>query len=187
MSDYPYPTINVIKEDTPFYQEMKRPTMNGRVLIQGPPAPGKDYPLYTQNNAGLKNYKCEAVKHILSPNKLQEIFFSKENIDNLQNQLRYWTWIESNKKHIVARQSDDDMVIIMRSVYFQYGKNLDFNIADQVKELNGMVLQYALPVVLSNIEQYLYYKYDVSRLPEPIPLPVLTTTAGTRTHPNFLL
>jgi hypothetical protein len=93
MSDYPYPTINVIKEDTPFYQEMKRPTLNGRVLIQGPPAPGKDYPLYTQNNAGLKNYKCEAVKHILAPNKLQEIFFSKENIDNLQNQLRYWTWI----------------------------------------------------------------------------------------------
>ena len=69
----------------------------------------------------------------------------------------------------------------MRSIYLQYSKNLPYNIKEQIKELNTMILDYCIPNILTEVEQYLSYKVNVSTLPKPMARPESLSSAGTKT------
>lgn len=142
--------------------------------------------LYEEIDNGNKLFKTEAVKNILSTNKLQELFFSEQNIDIIQKLLTYHVNLQSNGRHQIGRQSDNELKIVMKSIYLQYGKNADNNINTQVKELNAYVLDYCIPLILSNIEQYIIFKRDVSTLPVPLDNPKYTSASGTRTAPDYI-
>lgn len=142
--------------------------------------------LYEEIDNGNKLFKTEAVKNILSTNKLQELFFSEQNIDIIQKLLTYHVKLQSNGRHQIGRQSDNELKIVMKSIYLQYGKNADNNINTQVKELNAYVLDYCIPLILSNIEQYIIFKKDVSTLPVPLDNPKYTSASGTRTAPDYI-
>lgn len=181
-------TGNIVKDllDNKSLQEVQFSLLrNGRVDIEGIPIEGS-YSLYEEKDTGTRKYRTEAVKGILTENRLQEVFFSKENIDIIQRLIIYHVKVQSKGTYNITRQSDSNLQVIMRSVYLQYGKNQNNNIVQQVKELNNMVLGYAVPNILSNISQYLYYKKDVSRLPIPIDRPMYISPAGTRTHPDYI-
>ena len=64
----------------------------------------------------------------------------------------------------------------MRSIYLQYSKNLSTDIIEQVKLLNKLVLEYAIPQVYGEAQGYLQYKHDVSTLVVPMSLPVMSKT-----------
>jgi hypothetical protein len=142
--------------------------------------------LYEETDSGNKLFKTEAVKNVLASNQLQELFFSEQNIDIIQKLLAYHVKLQSNGKHHIGRQSDNELKIIMKSIYLQYGKNLDSSIQTQVKELNAYVLDYCIPLILSNIEQYIIFKKDVSTLPVPLDNPKYTSASGTRTAPDYI-
>jgi hypothetical protein len=160
--------------------EIKGNNYNGRVNIANKDAQPQ-WPLFQQNNNGVKNYKEEALRGIQSDSTLSQVFFSKQNIDLIQNQIRYNVWIKSNKKHIIGRQSDTELEIVMRSIYLQYSKNLQYNIKEQIEELNSMILKYCIPNILSEVEQYLSYKQNVSSLPQPMERPQSLSSAGSKT------
>ena len=96
--------------------------------------------------------------------------------------MRYRVWVESGKKHVIGRQSDGELKIIMRSIFLQYGKYRDTRIIDQVKELNKIACQYTIPNILSNVEQYIGYKKDLSFLPKPLALPQNLSIKGTKMY-----
>ena len=106
--------------------------------------------------------KNPAIESIHTTTKLNFAYFSKQNIDIIQNALRYKVWIRTNKQHIIERQSDTELGIIMRAYYLQYGKNLPDHIPEQVEELNNMVIEYLVPKILVQIQQYLSYLKDIS-------------------------
>jgi hypothetical protein len=60
------------------------------------------------------------------------------------------------------------------------------DIPSQVKELNAYVLDYCVPNIITNAKQYVKYANDVSTLPIPIENPKYTSSAGTRTHPDYI-
>ena len=158
----------------------EKDVLNGRVDIMNTKSEPQ-WPLFQQNNNGVKNYKEEALKGIQTKSKLSQVFFSKNNIELLQNQLRYNVWLQSNKKHVIGKQSETELEIIMRSIYLQYSKNLPYNIKEQIEELNTMILDYCIPNILSELEQYLAYKVNVSQLPEPMARPKSLSSAGEKT------
>lgn len=151
---------------------------NGRVNIMGTPISQTVFPLFQENTTGDLVYKNEALKSIQNKSKLSDLFFSKLNIDSLQKIIKYRVWIESNKKHKIANQSEHQLKIIMRSIYLQYGKFNENNIVNQVKELNERVCKYSISNILSNIEMYVGYKKTVSYLPMPIVLPENVSIKG---------
>ena len=158
---------------------------NGRVDIMNKQL--QSIPLFEQKNTGNTEYKCNAVSNILELTPLQLVFFGKDNIDRLQELIRKNVYIQSHQKHIIQNQSNTDLKIVMRSIYLQYSKNLNSHVNEQVGILNQLVLEYCVPNILSNLELFLHYKKSVSNLPDSrLPNPVYTSSAGTRTNPNWI-
>lgn len=153
---------------------------NGRVNIMGDSIETSEFPLYEQNNNGNLFYKNEALKSIQTNTELSNLFFSSENIKNLQITIRYRVWIRSKKKYLIGDQSENELKLIMRSIFLQNGKFNNNNIINQIKELNELVCNYSVSNITSNIEMYLAYKNTVSYLPKPLLLPKNVSIKGTK-------
>jgi hypothetical protein len=128
----------------------------------------------TENNTNLisRNMNCTDVS---------AIFFSDDNVNLLQIGIRNKVLNLSNGKYNIGKQSDIDLKIIMRSIYFQYGKNTTHNVRAQVLDLNTRVIDWCVPEIISNIKQSDKYIMDISMLPMPLDRPNLTTQKGLRT------
>jgi hypothetical protein len=116
----------------------------------------------------------------ISNTELSNLFFSQMNIDALQKGLRNLVYERTNQKTIIGKQDETELKIIMRSIFLQYGKNQNSNIIQQIRELNGLVLNWAVPEIISNLKQHEIYKKDISTLPMPLERAQLTTQKGTR-------
>jgi hypothetical protein len=168
--------MNYFTEYSPYQQSTQ---FNGRVNITKPSS--LQIPAYQKSTMDNSTFYAEAVQGHFTPNEVSNLFFSCQNIDALQEGLRYRIYKESNGKYVIGRQSDQDLKVIMRSIYLQYGKNLKTNVVEQVKDLNKRVLDWAVPEVLSNVKQYDKYKMEVSTLPVPMERGPLLTIKGTKT------
>ena len=81
-----------------------------------------EYQMFYQQNNGLEQFKNEAIRTILQRNPLSNVFFSKENIDYLQNKIINRVYELSGNKHKIGRQSDTELQLVMRSIYLQFNK-----------------------------------------------------------------
>ena len=119
-----------------------------------------------------KDYSDLSVKGILEENSLNSLFFSEMNVKAIQDTLRYRVY--KNTDQVISEQSSNDLFIIMRSIMLQYANfrvGVD-NVIDEIKRLNGKVLDYAVENVSSNVKQHMVYVEDLSKLPVPMDMPV---------------
>jgi hypothetical protein len=122
-------------------------------------------------------------------NTLSRTFFSPENTKIIQNAIRKDVYDRSgDKQWVIDEQSADELQIVMRSLYLQYAKNLEFDIPGQISELNRLVIEWCVPRIMSEIQMYDYYLKDISTLPVPLPQPMSMSSAGTKSVPfrNFM-
>ena len=126
-------------------------------------------------------FQGDALKGIIQTNPLSSLFFSKDNIDALQQGIRYLVYEQSCKKHIIDRQSDEDLKIVMRSIYLQHAKHQPINIQQQVIDLNKEVLRFCVPKILNEIDAYLAYRSEITKNPEPIARSQNVNNTGTKT------
>jgi len=106
---------------------------------------------------------------------LSKAYFSKENIQIIQNGIRAGVYEKSNNQYLIGDQDCDKLKTIMRSVFLQHSANQPNNIPQQINELNKIVLDYCIFHVYSEAQSYLKYLYDVSTLAVPIALPIVET------------
>jgi hypothetical protein len=128
-------------------------------------------------NEGVLN----TVSRLYSANCVSETFFSKNNLDIVQEGIINSVYNKSEGKYKIGRQSDQELTIIMRSIYFQYGKNNNFNVIEQVRELNRIVINWCVDEIITNINQYMNYKTNISTLPMPMERAQLPSQKGTKT------
>jgi hypothetical protein len=117
-----------------------------------------------------------ATEGIWNDTLLSTIFFSKDNIQIVQNGIRAGVFEKSNGQYIIAPQDCDSLKIIMRSVYLQNAINSPHNISQQIQELNKLVLYYCIQQVYSEAQSYLKYLDDASTLVVPISHPVMANS-----------
>ena len=154
---------------------------NGRVInidnIQRP-----SYPLFHQSPEKEKKvFAKNALNGIQEHSPLSLKFFSDENVDNIQNLLRYTVYMKTDKKHNVSRQSELDLKVVMRSIYLQHSPNLKMYIDKQVYFLNKLVVDWCYPKIINEIDQYVGYLDSLEKMPVPIQHPTNVSSAGTRT------
>jgi len=140
---------------------------NGRVDISGD-VRHKSFPLYETTETDVNRNVEFSVRTLQTSTPLSDLFFSRQNLDILQNSIRKAIYDKTDGKSIIDRQSDIELEIVMRSIYLQYSQNRDDNLISQVEDLNLLVQDYCIPIVYSNMLQYMQYKKDISELPVPL-------------------
>lgn len=117
----------------------------------------------------------------LQATDVSERFFSQANIDHLQRRLQQE--IRKHMGYTIDRQSDEQLLIVMRYVYMQSGRHDGGT--REVARLNDLVLREIVPQVGSGLAQYLGYLRDASTLPTPIARAQATSIRGTKTAELF--
>ena len=111
-------------------------------------------------------HQINVISRNLDCTEVSKIFFSIANIDLLQKGIRNKILNDTNGQINISRQSDDELKIIMRSIYFQYGKNSLNNIKEQILDLNTRVIEWSVPEIISNVKQSQKYLQDISTMPD---------------------
>lgn len=106
---------------------------------------------------------------------LTYLYFSKRNIENLQNIIRFIVHRELSV--IIDRQSNRELLVVMRSIFEQYsrhppyldeskGDNYNMKIVEktirEVERLNDIVINEVVPKVVSMVLQFFGYLEDVN-------------------------
>ena len=153
------------------------PTTNGRIDIISP----------TLNNQfelsdKIPVHTTAAFRDAMTGNwmntPLSLAYFSSQNITILQNNIRKGVFDKSNGEFIIGMQDEDELKIIMRSVFLQNSINLETNIREQIRDLNALVESYAIDQVYKEAISYLKYKRDASNMYALLALPSNSSTRG---------
>lgn len=139
------------------------------------------YQLFEEKKGPNYNFQNEAIKGTHSNNDISRMFFSAQNIDALQEGIRYSVYVKSCKKHVIGRQSDADLKVIMRATYLEKAAHQVPDVLAEIKRLNGIVIDYCVPRILQEINMYLRYKSDISKLPVPLDRGEFSSSKGTKT------
>jgi len=122
-----------------------------------------NYKKLSYDNTGDTGY-CP-LEGIQEKSLLSETYFSKENINLLQRVIIQSVYDVSKGKYKIGKQSSQELLIIMRSFYLKYSKNLDYDITEQIRVLNDKVIKYSVEIILTNIKQQKEY---VKQIDEPL-------------------
>jgi len=123
----------------------------------------------------------ELIGHIHYATPLNTAFFSKSNIDYIQQAIQDQVYSMSGNKHRIDRQSDDDVKLIMRSYYMTYGRNNPNTVDSDLADLNARVIGYSSAKVFSELDFYMFYRQDIAEFAQPIANPMDVHVKGTRT------
>lgn len=167
-----------------FYSQTKIPNApkhTGRLPLSGkeeslpiPPAV-----LYAPEPYLVPNKVSEQIQYRHTDTPLNRLFFSQGNIDRLQSDIQNTVrgMINAN----IDRQSDSDLMLVMRSYYLQYAQNYPSNLQQELDELNQRVVNFCANRIAVEVEAYRYYRKDIMDFPAPIQNPINVKIYGTRT------
>ena len=110
---------------------------------------------------------------------LNEQFFGQANIDLLQSSIQ--GAVRQMVSADIGRQSDPDLMIVMRSYYLQYARNNPNEVREELADLNDRVISFCANRIAVEVEAYRYFRKDILDFPEPIARPIDVGIYGTRT------
>jgi hypothetical protein len=135
------------------------------------------------------------MRNIHIENPLSYLFFSERNIKSVQNLLRYVVHQEMGQ--VIDTQSRQELLIIMRAIYIQYGNHSeslelantreqkDYILEQTVEEvgrLNELVVNETVPMIASQLQQYMDYLRDSSTQPVQINDPINDSIKGQKNY-----
>lgn len=151
---------------------------NGRVNIIDQPKADSYFNLFDRTKSNKTSFR-DALKGVKQDNELSNYFFSKENIQIVQNGLRAGVYKMSKNKFVIGEQSYDNIKIIMQDAYYEHALNHPGNIASQISTINQHIFDKYVPKLYGEAVGYLKYREDVSTVKEPIYYP---KPSGDRDH-----
>ena len=137
--------------------------------------------MYAKENNPHRDLADNALTGIHEKSLLSKLFFSPQNVQTIQNMIRYSIFKTSQGKYTIGDQDPLELQIIMRSIYLQYSRNNYSDTTAQIKRLNEIIVEEMTPKVLANIQQYLTYLKDRSKPfngSGPIERPINVSSAG---------
>ena len=139
---------------------------------------GTPFELYENNN--VINNKSNHMTANFCKTSLSDLYFCQSNIDLVQDVIIKGVYKMSNGVKI-GKQSEDELLIVMRSIFLQHCKHQPNNIQQQITELNNLVLDYCIPNINSNIKQYKGYIHDITKQQDIMDMPQSVNIKGEKT------
>lgn len=146
---------------------------NGRIFI-APDEIVQPYELF-KNSTQPQQTDTNIISNIVVPNALSRTFFSNDNIERLHLMIIDEVYKSCQKK--ISRQSYQELQIIMKSIYLQYSRNLNYDIEGQIATLNKYVVDECVRIIVPNILQYNKYMNDIT---SPIPIMPLSQNVSNK-------
>jgi hypothetical protein len=112
-------------------------------------------------------------KAVLNINKLKQVFFSPENVKYLQEKMAYEV-LMTTKKYKIPYQNEQDLRMIMETIYFDKTRNIGYDLNEQLAELNTYIVKFCVPLIINEINVYLNYLDDINKPRSLNTLPVST-------------
>jgi hypothetical protein len=122
----------------------------------------------------------DAIRGNVQATPLNQAYFSPANVTVVQNKIRREVYDRSNGEFLIDPQSADELMIVMRAMYLQYGKNQPTNIAGQIAELNQIVADWCVPKIVAECSMHQTYLRDIQNLPMPMEHPMMMSMTGTK-------
>jgi hypothetical protein len=120
------------------------------------------------------NLHLDSLKQCETP--LNTLFFSDFNKNLLQRGVRQ---AFKNKTGIsIDYQNPDDLYGIMRVVFINNAGDHHQRVKEQVKVMNGRVIDTALSQIQTGVSQYMSYVKDIDTISVPLDQPINTSTVG---------
>lgn len=127
----------------------------------------------------VENYLREATLMIRQcDTPLSHIFFTVENVQEIQNSLFYL--VRTRTGHSIDRQSDVELIQIMRSVYEAFADDVYAAREAEVRRLNAIVLDIVSSQVVEGTKQFLQYIRDASTMYTPLDRGINASIKGER-------
>ena len=123
-----------------------------------------------------------------TPAEFNTTFFSKKNVDFIQNKL-----ITETKRYTgvnIGRQNDDELIMMMCGIYVQ-DSTFNGSMKESLKKINTLVITECLKQILPGVRAYVLYLRDAS-MPfngggeNAFARPRDVSEKGTRVIPGFL-
>lgn len=142
---------------------------------------GKNESYYCGGNATI------ASKHLHMENsQLAKIYFSQENIDRINKQVRREIYRRTDGKFRIEKDSDNlDMQTVMDIVFDEHAKHLPDQIIRQVKLLNNQTVDYIVPNAITMIDQTSKYLKQLDQPIQPMDRPLNVNNGGRKTLPSM--
>ena len=157
---------------------------NGRINLTGgrssASGPVDSLPGFSHRTDVAASEADDMIRGNMATNPLNSAFFSPANVQIVQNKLRREVYDRSHGDFLIDEQSVDELIVVMRAMYLQYGRNQPTDIAGQILELNQLVADWSVPKILAECSMHKTYLHDIQNLPVPMAHPILLTKTGTK-------
>lgn len=158
-----------------------------QVIVQYPELNSvKNSPLnkYAKDRFSISRHELtdySMISHV-QESEFTRLFFSKSNIQIIQNELRYRVYLSSNARHIIEEQDLTHLGPIMENIYlnYSYNPNERCKYKAEITRLNDLVLNVCVPMVISAVEMQLGYIKKISSDVIPMPAGEYTSKKGTK-------
>ena len=122
----------------------------------------------------------ESVKEIQSENTLSKVFFHRKNINLIQKKIIKQVLKKSNNKYLIEKQNEEDLLVVMKSIFLRFAKHSPRDIKNQINELDNLVVDAVTPEIISQINAYVNYMKVIYGPNEVMDLPKYVSNAGRR-------
>lgn len=157
---------DLTKRDVIFRHQLASDSVDGQIDISGKYG----------GDERIRTWKIKPLLANTEETPLSRAFFSRENVQIIQNALR--SSIHKQTGKVIAEQNYRELIIIMRNIFFQKAVESTEQIKKQVAYLNSLVLGDIVQPIITHMEMQEYYIKNQGRNPIREALPVSTNVRG---------
>lgn len=137
--------------------------------------------LYNTPNYTKKQNSYKMTSHIL-PSPFIELFFSNQNIQNIQNQIRHQVYLRTNNSIIINEQDFTQIGLVMENIFMQSSNNpTDKSLfKNEIERLNIQVINKCSDIILTNIKGQSAFIKKITSDIIPLENPEFTSIKGSK-------
>jgi hypothetical protein len=140
--------------------------------------------LFQSHRDDYYNMSQNSLTGIQVETSISRAFFSPKNVDMLQRQIIAEVFRRTNGAYLIEKQAEEDLQVVMRSIYIQHARHVPNDIPEQIRELNNLVTDDVAPNIISEVNAYFGYLERAFAPRKIMDLPENVSNAGLRTLPS---
>lgn len=140
--------------------------------------------LFQSHRDDYYNMSQDSLKGIWNESILSKVFFHPRNVDILQKQIIISVFRRTDGNYLIEKQNEEDLQVVMRSMFIQHARHVPDHIREQIEELNNIVVDDVVPNIISEINAYFGYLERTFAPRQIMDRPECISNAGLRTLPS---